>query len=305
MSFIASKTADNEAGDGSQGTVSRIQTPMDRCLYVKVINDWWDDILRNNVLGRTTGFAGGYTEATNASFSSIMPGIPNGGFTPMPPIGGIDNDTPILIASTSVQDDDTGTGVWGMILFFMKPDLIVQTEFVFLSGTTPVALTARNIYHFMYGFPVYRGLSTAIVASNVTSNVGSIYVGTGAFSTTTGFATNYMWNAPNYGFVTSGIYVVPKNTIAAVYNVKYNADSTVACVFRLYGRPNRSAPWSMGASDTVNTTLSIYRTLAGTVGEGGEYTVVGQRTTNANNLQANFVLTMHELRTIYTTAGSV
>ncbi len=302
MSFIASKTADNESGDASQGTISRIQNPMDKCLYVKVINDWWDDILRSNVRGRTTGFTGGYTEQTYTDYSSVMPEIGGGNFTKMPPITGLPLATPVLIASTSNQDTGTGTGTAGMILFFMKTDLVVQFEIVLLNGQTPVTLTARGIYHFMYGFPIIRGTGQPNHWV-ITSNIGTIYVGTGLFSLTTGFTDNYMWNTVGYGFVTSAIYVVPKNVMAAVHSVKYNSDANTACVFRLYGRPNRSSPWSMGAADCVNTTTVIYRSLSGMITEGGEYTVTVARASNTNDLQANFVLTMHELQTIYTTTS--
>ncbi len=292
------KSVFNGSDQDNRSTFGTKQQIGDRPVLVKVSNDWWDDILRENFVGRTTGFTGGYTDnISNAGWSSVLPGLSGGATVTLPPAGGLTSAA--FIASSSVQDTSTGTGCASMIIFYMTVDLEVLFEIVALNGQTPVRLNVSGQYHFMYGF-VYSPGSGYLPLSQVTSNVGTIWVGNGTFSSTTGFATKFMIGNPLYGFVTSGVYVVPKGKRAFVKTVKYNSDSTVSTVFRLMARPSRQTIWSMGASDVVHTTLAIERSIAGTgVAAGGEYTVLGQKTVNSGTIQANFVLTMHEILDTY------
>ena len=263
---------------------------------VRVVNEWQDDYGKSIVTGRSSGFTAGYTSNSNASFSSCMPFIANGGFTALPPAT-TTQTTPILIASSSTQDSATGTGVHGYLLFYMNAAREVLTVVAFLNGTAPVTVPINQVYHFMYGFPITVGSGQSNAPpGQVTSNVGTVWVGSGTFNTTTGFVTNYMWNRPGDGFVTSGVYVVPKDKYGQLLSVKYNSDSTVPCQFQVYGRSDRAAPWQLNAEDTVNTTLVIRRLFTGGyLPTGFELTVLVKKTANTGNVSANFVMNINEM----------
>jgi hypothetical protein len=182
-----------------------------------------------------------------------------------------------------------------MVLFLLDTNFNQIVLFTTLNGTTPVTLAVTDVYHFSLGFVVAGG--TAYSRQGFASNIGALYVGSGTFNTTTGFATNYMWNRPGDGFVSSTIYVCPKGYIALLKSVKFNSDTSVSTIFQTIGRSARTAPWSIGSEDTVNTTLVIERSLnGGFVGAGGEYTCVARKTVNTANISCNFVMTLLEVR---------
>jgi hypothetical protein len=263
---------------------------------VRIINDWKDDYGRDMVRGRNSGFTAGYSSSVNLTYSSCMPGIANGGFVTLP-AATTTGATPILVASSSTQDSATGSGIWGMLLFYMNDQREVLTSLVLLNGITPVTVPITNVYHFMYGFPVSAGSGQlSLPPGQVTSNVGTIWVGSGAFTGATGFQINYMWNRPGDGFVTSGVYVVPKGKLGQLSTVKYNSDTTVSCQFVVYGRSDRQSPWSLNAEDTINTTYVIERSFTGGyLPPGFELTVLVRKTANTGNISANFVMTVNEM----------
>lgn len=264
---------------------------------IRINNDYYEDMIQEKIRGKRLGFTGGYTSDLTTSNSFVLPGSPTS--VNLPPVTGTGLTT-ISIASTSAADTSvvagTSTGVKTFILFLMSTDFTLYPIFVDLNGTTPVALPATNVYHFAVGFAVAAG--SAYSSQGFGSNVGTIYVGSGSFSTSTGFTTNYMWNRPGDGFVSSTVYVVPKNVSSQLLSVKFNSDSAVSTVFSTIGRTSRTAPWSIGSQDTVNTTLVIERSLSGGFqGPGGEYTVIARKAGTGNNIGANFVMTLLEVDT--------
>jgi hypothetical protein len=293
------KTAANRPlTDATNSTVSNTHSPFAEATLVKVINEFEDDLLTARLNGRGTGFTGGYTSNISQTTQSVMPSYSGwSGFTPLPdPVLGTGAST-IRMASSSTQDSATGTGTYLYIVFFLDLTLTPRTELVALNGTTPVNLLSTNVYHFMYGFPILSGSGFIPTTGQVTSNVGTIFLGIGgSFSTSTGFNTaNYMWNRPNDGFMSSGVYVVPRNKRGTLWTVKFNSDTGVACTFKTYSRSSRTSAWSLNAEDNVVTGLVIRRTLAGGfLPAGAEFTVVGNKTAATANIAANFVMTCYE-----------
>ena len=269
----------------------------DSVLRVKVCNDFSEDTIHGTVSGRRTGFCGGYTSSIANDFSSVMPGLGAGVFTPLPPdTVGTTSET-VQIASTSTSDSAAGTGISAMIIFFL--DLSYQEQFIVapLNGQTPVTLsfpTGVFAQHFLYAFPIAKGVGV-VPPGNIVSNVGVIYMGVGTFSTSTGFTKNYMWNRIGDGFISSAVYVVPKGYRGALWSVKFNTDHTSTVSYKTVYRVNRSSPWQLLAEDTVNNTTVIQRSIAGgffTV--GAEFTVIAKRN-SGTNIASNFVLTAHEI----------
>lgn len=269
----------------------------DSVLRVKVSNDFLEDTIHGVVSGRRTGFCGGYSSSIANDYSSVMPGLAANTFTPLPPdTVGTTSET-VQIASTSTSDSAAGNGISAMIVFFL--DLSYQEQFLVtpLNGQTPVTLSfPPGIFaqHFLYAFPLAKG-AIAISPGNIVSNVGSIYMGVGTFSTVTGFTKNYMWNRIGDGFISSAVYVVPKGYRGALWSVKFNTDATTTVSYKTVYRVNRSSPWQLLAEDTVNNTTLIQRSIAGGFfGPGAEFTVIGKRN-GGTNIAANFVLTAHEI----------
>lgn len=261
---------------------------------VLVGNDFKTDFLQGGIGFRDTGFTGGYVDDIATTESYVLPGNPTTLNLPLLPNG--TGTTPVFIASTSTQDSGSGTGVSLFILQFLGTQFQKIDEVIALNGTTPVEIQTKFIYHFRVGFAIAAGSGRA--AGALTSNIGTIYVGSGAFNTSTGFATNYMWNRPGDGFVSSGLYVVPRNTIAQLTSVKYNADRDVSVKFAVKARASRQSVWSVGAEDNVNTTIVIERSLTGGfLSPGGEIVVTGRKTQNVANISCNFVMTALEQNT--------
>jgi hypothetical protein len=277
----------------------------DSAVRVKVTNDFFEDTIHGTVSGRRTGFCGGYTSSIANDFSSVMQGLAAGQYTPLPPDTVGTTSEVIRIASTSTSDSASGNGISAMIVFFL--DLNYQEQFIVtaLNGQTPVTLVfPTDVYaiHFLYAFPIAKG-STAISPGTIISNVGAIYLGTGTFSTSTGFTKNYMWNRILDGFISSAVYVVPKGYRGALWSVKFNTDATTTTSYKTMYRVNRGSPWQLLAEDTVNNTTVIQRSIAGGFfTAGAEFTVIGKRN-GGSNIAANFVLTAHEIsESCFTTA---
>jgi hypothetical protein len=257
-------------------------------LNVRVINDWFDDYITGKVGSRRTGACAGYTSDIATTYQSVT-NIP-GGYLPFPPGAGVPTAS---IASTSTQDNPTGTGIAGYIFQWMKPDYSLTIEVVFLNGQTPVALSTPNIYRFTLGFPIAAGSANNPLI--IDGNVGTIYVGTGAFSTATGFATNYMVNRPGDGVMVTPMYTVPKGSYAILFELKYSAENAKPVIFKTYGRSSPSAPWSMQIEDIVSVMIQPRRSLiGGWVGPGGEWHVVGKKT-SGQSVSANFIMSIIEV----------
>lgn len=290
------KTTTNSTTTLNLSNVSDSANPLIAAPLVKTINSFEDDFLTGRTTGRTTGFCGGYSSNLNSSSrTSVMP-LYSGfaGFTPLPPASGT-GSADIKIASSSTQDSATGTGVFGMIIFYMDMNLNVNTEIAFLNGTTPVTLTMKNVYHFMNAFPIVAG--STVPVSDVNSNKGIIWLGVGTtFSGSTGFnTTNYMWNRIGDGFISSAHYVVPRGKYASLWTVKFNADRNVNVNFQTYVRQSRTGIWSLNSEDFVGTGLLIQRTFAGGfLPAGAEMTCTAQPVSGVN-INANFVLTAREI----------
>jgi hypothetical protein len=143
------------------------------------VADHYTEFLYGFVNGATTGFCGGYTSEIPTDYSSVMPGLSSGQFTPLPPdTTGTTSET-VRIASSSTQDGPTGTGCWGYIIFYLDLTYALRTEIVFLNGTTPVTLTGLSTVpaqHFLYGFPIAKG-SAVTPPGNIIGNVGTIWLG--------------------------------------------------------------------------------------------------------------------------------
>jgi hypothetical protein len=199
--------------------------------------------------------------------------------------------------------------MYGYIVFYLDTAFEIRTEIVFLTGTTPVNLVATGVYHYMYAFPIVRGSTygAGTGLGTITANIGAVWVGVGTFNVSTGFATsNYMWNRPGDGFLSSTIYVVPARRVGTLWSVKFNSDRTVSCNFKTYARSSRNDPWSLNAEDNVTTGILIQRTLSGGfMAAGGEFTVIANKTQATANIGANFVLTAYEINVKYYSQGAI
>lgn len=259
-------------------------------INVKVVNNWEDDYITGKVGSRRTGACAGYSDDIGATFQSVT-NIPSG-FLPLPGSSGV---VGAKIASTSTQDSAGGTGISLYIFQFMNTDFSLTIELVVLNGTTPVNLATSPIYRFVIGFPVSGG-STYNALTTVGSNRGAIYLGTGAFSTTTGFATNYMVNRVDDGVIVTPTYTVPLGTRGLLYELKYAAEASKPVIFRTYGRSSATAPWSLQIEDITVGTIQPRRSLiGGWLAPGGEWTVIGKRSSGTNVL-ANFIMTIIEVQ---------
>lgn len=267
-------------------------SPYDDALGIKITNDYFEDLLLGKQRGKNTGFTGGYVSDTSLTYSYLLPGNPTS--LTLPPVGVGTGASTISMASTSTQDSATGSGVSTFYVSMLNTNLDPMFEIVNLNGTTPVNLSSTGVYHFQYAFAIAAGSNYN--QNVVSSNVGTVYIGTGSFNTSTGFSTNYMWNRPGDGFLSSTVYVCPRGKKAQLREVKFNGDRTVSVSFKSYGRASRTTPWSLGSEDTVNTGITIKRSLTGgLIPAGGEYTVVAAKTQNTSNIAANFVITVLEI----------
>lgn len=283
------------ASFSTNSSIYSAHSPFNDAVLTKTVNEFEDDLLTGRLNGRSTGFTGGYTSAIANSPTAVMPSYSGWvGFVPLPPPVTGTGAANIQMASSSIQDSPTGTGVFLYIVFYLDLNLAPKTEIVALNGTTPVTLSAKNVYHFQYAFPISPGSGFSATGA-VTSNIGTIWLGVGTFSGSTGFATNnYMWNRPGDGFISSSVYVVPKDKLGSLWSVKLNSDSTVSCLFRTYSRSSRTAAWSLNAEDNISQGSVIKRSLSGGfLPAGAEFTVLGNRT-SGTNISCNFVLTAYE-----------
>jgi hypothetical protein len=283
----------------TNGNVFTAYSPFSDAMLTKTVNDFEDDLLTGRMNGRGTGFTGGYTSSiANTTPTAVIPSYSGwSGTIPLPDPTLGTGASAIKVASSSTQDSPTGTGAYLYILFYLDLTLTPKTEVFALNGTTPVTLACKDVYHFQYAFPILPGSGYNVTGGIITSNVGQIWLGIGTtFSTTTGFNTvNYMWNRIGDGFMSSTIYVVPKNKMASLWNVKLSSDTTVSCLFKTYSRSGRTACWSLNAEDNVNTGIVIRRTLAGGfLPAGAEFTVIANKTASAANIACNFVMSCYE-----------
>jgi hypothetical protein len=290
--------ANKQESSGTTSNTYDVQSPFCDSSTVKVINDFGDDLLFGKLNGRGTGLTGGYTSSIGQTAQAVLPTYAGwNGFVALPdPVLGTGASN-IQMASSSAQDAAAGTGIYQYIVFYLDLQKSPHVEFVTLTGTTPVTLAAKNVYHFQFAFPAARGSGFAATGlGTVTANVGTVWLGIGAFAGATGFATsNYMWNRPGDGFLSSTIYCVPSGKMGTLWSVKFNSDTAVACSFKTYSRSDRNSPWSLNAEDNVTTGTSIQRTLAGGfMPAGGEFTVIANKTTAAANIACNFVMTLYE-----------
>jgi len=285
-------------GPSNVSSASSSYSPFQTSQMVRVVNDFEDDLLTGRLNGRATGFTGGYTSNISQTPTMVMPTYSgwSGQVTlPNPSTG--TGASQIKIASSSTQDAAGGTGVKSLLVFYLNMQLVPMLEVVNLEGTTPVVMSATNVYHFQYAFPLEVGSSYNVTGNAITSNIGTLWLGIGTtFSGTTGFNTvNYMWNRPGDGFMSSSVYVVPKGKIASLWSVKLNSDTAVACAFKTYSRSARGAAWSLNAEDNVVTGQVIRRSLSGGfLPAGAEFTVIANKTQATANIACNFVMACYE-----------
>lgn len=281
----------------TNSSVFQVHSPFNDAGLVKVVNDFEDDLLTGRMNGRGTGFTGGYSNDISLTPTAVLPPYSGwNGWVPLPDATTGTGAANVYMASSSTQDASGGTGCYVYIVIFQNLQKQVMMEFVEITGTTPKLLNAKNIYHFMYAFPVGQAGSAYNRLTNaITSNIGTIWCGIGTFSTTTGFTTNYMWNRPGDGFLSSTVYVVPAGKYGSLWSVKLNSDTGTACLFRTYSRGSRNDSWSLNAEDNVNTGMVIRRSLAGGfLPAGAEFTVIANKTANVNNISGNFVMCCYE-----------
>jgi hypothetical protein len=258
-------------------------------INVKVVNSWEDDYITGKIGSRRTGACAGYSDDIGTAFMSIT--NISSGFLPYPAAAG---STGNQIASSSANDSAGGTGIALYIMVFMKIDYSLTVEFVSLNGITPVNLTTSPIYRFVIGFPLVAG-STYNYLTTVGANRGVIYVGKGAFSTATGFATNYMVNRIDDGVIVTPTYTVPLGSRALLYELKYVADASKPVVYRTYGREAPNVPWSLQIEDIATQTIQPRRSLIGGWRmPGAEWTVVAKRA-GGTNVTANVIVTVIEV----------
>lgn len=263
-----------------------------KALNVRMVNDWHDDYILGKVQGRATGASAGYCDDIGSNFQSVHP--ITSGFTPLIDTNGIPT---ALIASSSVQDSAGGTGAFLYLLGIMSTDYTVTFTLVALNGTTPVAINiGKPIYRFTLGFIFAAGSAYNYnLASGNFANRGINYIGTGTFSTGSGFTTTYIRNRVDDGALVSPTYTCPAGKRALLWELKYAAEAANPVVYRTYGRSGPTAPWSLIIEDVVQGTIQPRRSLiGGWFSPGGEYTVVGKKKQGTQVL-ANFILSMIEV----------
>jgi hypothetical protein len=292
LSTVYTRSTSGAAGGGAVTSTSNVYAvvkPDQPVLNVRVMNDFNDDYIRGLAYGRSTGFFAGYTsDCSRTTFQSVGPN--KGLFWPLPAAAGVT----MQISSSSTQDSAGGTGIAAYFLVLMKPDYSYAYEFVFLNGTTPVTLTTTNIYRFYVGFPAVSG-ATYNRATTVGSNRGIIYVGSGAFSTATGFATNYCFNRIDDGVIPISIYTVPKGKRALLFELKYAADGANPVTFRTYGTDTATSCWSLQIEDIVTNTIQPRRSLiGGWRPPGAEWSCVC-KSGGAGTTQCNVIATIIEI----------
>jgi len=241
-----------------------------RGINVRVINDWFDDYLRGLVAGRSTGFLAGYSDNIDTSFMTVT--NITSGYLPHPPTAGVSN---LFIASSSVQDALTGTGIIAYFVVTMNTSYELEFQICVLSGTSPVPVLG-TVYRIIAAFAIAG--SPAYNPNVIGSNIGVIYMGTGAFSTTSGFTTNYAVNRIGDGTVVVPTYTVPKGKRATLFELKYGTDGINAVLFRTYGKDSSTAPWQLIIEDAVVSTIQPRRSLVGGFKlPGAEWRVVARR----------------------------
>lgn len=261
-----------------------------RALNVRVINDVYFDYLYGKMESRSTGAAAGYSDNIGASYQSLWN---QAGFIAIPPNAGV---TSVLAASTSTQDSATGTGLAFMIVFCLLDTFESSAFFISFTGTTPVTITApggRKFTRFSLGFGISPG--SANTGTPISLNVGSLYLGTGAFSTSTGFATTYMFGRPGDNGMFSGVYTTPKGKRATLFQLKYSTDASKPVNFRTLQRTTETGAWIQIITDIVAGTIQPERSLfGGWTGPGTDVQIIAKRTAGTT-VEGNFILTMHEI----------
>jgi hypothetical protein len=298
---MSSKSSGNGDNQNSATTATSVLDPNSEAVPVRAVNSFQDDYLKGIINGRKGGFTFAFTLTlpySTTQYTSVLPYLTAGQTVTLLAAGTNTGSTQLKMASTSTQDSPSGTGVSSFIAFMMLNDFSIVTEIVTLNGTTPVNMMTQNVYHFMYALPLSGG--TSFPTQNIIAgNVGAVFLGSGTWSNSTaGFTTNYMWTAPFFNALSSGVFVCPKGYVAAVTDLKYNSYNVTAAQFVFLLRSSRSVPFAVNALDNVALTTVINRTNPGYAPAGSEYTVVATGTA-AGSIPANFFLQMDLIRQEY------
>lgn len=259
-----------------------------RGINVRVINDWFDDYLRGLVAGRSTGFLAGYSDNVDAANFMSVTNITSG-FLPHPPLAGVTN---LRMASGSIQDSATGTGIGLYFVVTMNPAFEIQVAIVVMNGQTPVNVPG-TVYRIIAAFAIGGGATYSNQVVN--SNAGIIYLGVGTFSAASGFTTNYALNRIGDGTVVVPTYTCPKGKRATIFELKYGTDGVNAVIFRTFGKDSATLPWQLIIEDVVLSTIQPRRSLIGGFKlPGAEWTVMGRRR-SGNSALGNVIATIIEI----------
>ena len=249
-----------------------------QALNVRVVNDWQDDWIRGLCQGRTTGFIAGYCDNVDTNFQSLT-NIASGSIA-TPTMAGASN---VFMASSNVQDSYlTGNGAGVYFVAMMDTTFTLFFEVILLTGTTPVAVGLSSptgtVYRILAAFLVTGGPNFTNAIPYPNANKGIIYIGVGAFSTATGFATNYGVNRIGDGTLVVPIYTVPKGKWGLLYQLKYGADGANPITYRTFGKDSATGPWQLIIEDVATTTIQPTRSLVGGWKRAGaEWHVMGKR----------------------------
>lgn len=112
--------------------------------------------------------------------------------------------TSVQIASSSAIDTSAGTGARTVLVNYLKTDFSEVNQLVTLNGITPVTIAAD----------VYRINQVVCLSWGANqSNVGELWIGTGIFSTITGFTNNLSKIEIGENIAQQAIYTVPANKV--------------------------------------------------------------------------------------------
>lgn len=274
-----------------------------KALNVRVVNDARLDQLYGKREFLTTGGYLGFADNIDNTYQSPL-NITAGSFITIPADAGV---ATYSIASSSAADTSTGVGAAVFVVLGLFAGWLPMATIAALNGTTPVVVTPPPSFtfaRFNVGVLLAGGSGYNTNTMN-NSNVGTIYVGTGAFSTVTGFATNYMVARPSDGFLMSSYYTVPAGKRAAVTSLRYSTNvlqsATNIVYFKTITRSSRTSPWYQVIEDTVSTTLVSERTqFGGWMAAGADMTTIVKKSAGSN-ITANVIVTLHEIVVPYDT----
>lgn len=112
--------------------------------------------------------------------------------------------TSVSIASSSATDSGALTGARTVLVNYLKTDFSEVNQIVTLNGITPVVIAA-DVFRINQVVCLTWGTSL--------SNAGALWVGTGAFNITTGFASNLSKIEIGENISQQAIYTVPANKV--------------------------------------------------------------------------------------------